>query len=321
VNETAARTARLCLQFLADWLTGRAGRPAEIALEAPIAATDAILARGTLDGRPIAAVLAFIVPPWGEDPWYSAKERLEQRISGRLSGGYLVWVPQGEELPEREPASSELVLRVEETLSRFVPGGHGEIRFPIPVRIRKSDEEGSYVTARGGLAASWAQFTSRVFGHFQLDSTELHRLPAGEGNRAALIDRLVEAANRLQLGQTAEVVAENAWAAQRLRGGEGIAFVGAPPGAERAAGAPLRRMLRQTVQALRGPLLAPDAAARLVCFVGPYTYIEEQPVGTALLGFDPTLYDGIDLICLAAEGELRPLLDLTRNPLLSSSEG
>lgn len=318
---TADRTTRLCLQLLADWLTDRTGRPARLGPHAAVPDSDAVLAMGEAGGRPLAAALAFIVPPVGEDPWYRAKTKLEERIAARLSGGYVIWTPAGAELPEREPHSSELVLRAEETLGRFVPGGHGEIRFPVPVWIRKSDAEGAYVSARGGLAAVWAQFTNRVSGHFQLDSSELHRLPAGERNLTDLIDRIVGVANSLELGQMGEVTTEDAWVAQRLRGGEGVAFVGEPPGCELSSGAGLRRSLRRTMQALRGPLTAQTADARVVLLVGPYTSIDQQPAGTALLGFDPALYQGIDLICLAAEGAVRPLLDLTRNPVLAPRDG
>jgi hypothetical protein len=260
----------------------------------------------------VAASLAFITPSTGDSTWFRAKSALEQRIAARVSGGYLVWVPQGVDLPEREPHTSQVVLRAEETLSRFVPGGHGEIRLPVSVYLRKSDAEGSYVTARGALASHWAQFTNRVNGHFQLDSTELHRLPAGDANLSGLIDRLVEAANGLELGRSMEVATEDAWVAQRLSGGSGVALIGEPPGSELSSGAGLRRSLRRTMQALRAPLLDSGAAARLIFLVGPYTSIESQPVATALLGFDPALYQGIDLICLAAEGTVKPILDLTR---------
>jgi hypothetical protein len=220
-------------------------------------------------------------------------------------------------MPEREPYTSEFILRVEESLQRFVPGGHGEVRFPIMIAVRRSDAEGSYVTARGGLASLWARFTGRVFGHFQLDSSELFRLPAGEGYRTELIDQIVTVANGLDVGATGYVETEDAWPAQRLRGGDGFAIIGEPPASELSSGAGLRRALRRTLQAVRGPLAERGGAARVLCFVGPYTYMDEQPVRAALLGFDPGLYQGIDLICLASEGEVRPLLDLTRNPALA----
>jgi hypothetical protein len=317
MSDTTDRAVRLCLQLLADWLRERTAQPMDLAPTAPVPDTTATIAAGELHGRPLAVALAFIVPPDGEGPWYAAKRVLEERLSARLAGGYLIWVPQGAELPEREPATSEFILRAEETLARFVPGGHGEIRFPVAVYLRKSDEQGSYVTARGGLAPHWARFTNRVDGHFQLDSRELHRLPAGEGHLRELIERIVQAAGTAELGRTVEVPCEDAWAAQRLRGGSGVALIGEPPGVELSAGAGLRRSLRRTLQAVRGPLLAAGGEARVLCLIGPYTYRAEQPVGTALLGFDPALYQGIDLICLACEGEVMPLLDLTRHPLLA----
>lgn len=313
-------TVSLCLRLLSEWLTERTGRAAAAWPGAPVPETAALMADGELGGARLTVGLCFIAPPDDGTPWHRAKQALERRISARAPGGSIIWVPQGVDLPEREPLTSEIVLRAEETLGRFVPGGHGEIRFAVPIYLRKSDAEGSYVTARGGLAASWAQFTNRVNGHFQLDSTELHRLPAGESHLTGLIDRLVEAANILELGHTSEVIAEDAWAAQRLRGGEGVALIGEPPTSELSSGAGLRRSLRRTVQALREPLLAGEADARVIYLVGPYTSIEQQPVATALLGFDPALYQGIDLICLAAEGMIRPLLDLTRNPLLRSQK-
>ncbi|MBI2760489.1 MAG: hypothetical protein HYX51_03570, partial [Chloroflexi bacterium] len=296
---SADRAFSLCLRLLADQLQERSGRPVTLEPAAPIPDTSAVLARGDVGGQPLAAALAFIVPPEGDDPWYQAKAALEQRLASRVDGGCLVWIPQGVDLPEREPLTSEVVLGAEETLKRFVPGGHGDIRFPAAIRVRRSDEEGGYVTARGGLASSWAKFTGRVFGHFQLDSSELHRLPPGEGHLTELIERIVNVANGLSVGATGEVAADDAWAAQRLTGGEGVALIGEPPGSELSSGAGLRKGLRRTVQALRGPLLDAGAATRVVCFVGPYTSIDEQPVATALLGFDPALYQGIDLICLA----------------------
>lgn len=317
MSDVADRAVHLCLQLLADWLGERTARAVSLAPAAPVPDTTATLAAGELSGRPLAVVVAFIAPPDGAGPWYAAKRALEERLSARLQGGYLIWVPQGAALPEREPATSEFILRAEETLTRFVPGGHGEIRFPVAVYLRKSDEQGSYVTARGGLAPHWAQFTNRVYGHFQLDSRELHRLPAGEGHLRELIERIVQVASGAELGRTMEVPCEDAWAAQRLKGGAGVALIGEPPGAELSAGAGLRRFLRRTLQAARGPLLAATGETRVLCLVGPYTSRAEQPVGTALLGFDPALYQGIDLICLACEGEVTPLLDLTRHPLLA----
>lgn len=313
LNETSA--ARLCLQLVADWVQERTGAPVLLTPREALPDVPAFLADGTVGEAPVAVALGFIVPPEGEDPWYRAKAALERRLAARLTGGYLLWAPRGAALPEREPLTSDLIMRVEERAGLFVPGGHGDVRFPIVVRVRKSDEEGSYVTARGGLAPVWARFTNRVFGHYQIDSSDLYRLPPGEGHVTELIERIVGVANSLTLGETAGVEIEDAWAFQRLRGGDGIAIIGEPPGSELSSGAGLRRSLRKTVQAVHGPLLEREARARLLLLVGPYTHRDEQPAGTALLGFDPALYRGIDLIALAAEAGVKPLLDLSRTPI------
>jgi len=317
MNQSAERAARLGVRLLLDALAERTGMTAAAAEPERIAGFDAWLARGEIGGRPLAVCVVFIVPPSGNGPWYAAKVALETRIGGTLDGSYVLWAPSGAELPGREPHRSEVIARTEEVARRFVPGGHGEVRFPVALSLRKSDNEGSYLTARGGLAAAWAQFTGRVFGHYQLDSTELNRLPAGEGHLKNLVDHIAERANTLELGQTVEIEAEDAWTMQRLSAGEGLLIVGEPPGAELSSGAALRRNLRRVTQALRDPLLAEAAEARAVCFIGPYAGFKDQPVGTALLGFDPALYSGIDQILLAADGEVAPILDLTRTPLLA----
>jgi hypothetical protein len=84
-----------------------------------------------------------------------------------------------------------------------------------------------------------------------------------------------------------------------------------------SSGAPLRRNLRRLVPHLRPPLLLQAADARVVTVIGPYASAQDQPVGTALLGMDATLFTGIDLVLLAADGEVSPILDLTHASLLA----
>jgi len=318
MDEPHGEAAALCLQLVLDTLTERTGLRTLTGSAERVPETDAWLAGGTLAGSTLTAAVVFVVPPAGEGPWYEPKRALEARIGGGLEGGFILWAPSGAELPAREPQRSDFIMRVEEVARRLVPGGHGEVRFPVDLYLRKSDEEGSYLTARGGLAPLWARFTGRVFGHYQLDSTELHRLPSGEGYAGTLIDRIALTANALQVGQTIGVETEDAWTLQRLSAGAGLTIIGEPPNADLSSGAALRRNLRRTLQSLRPVLIAAPAAARVVAFVGPYASFEDQPVGTALLGMDPALYGGTDLIVLAADGQVRPLLDLTRSPLLAA---
>jgi hypothetical protein len=262
----------------------------------------------------------MVTPPVGDGHWFAAKSALEERISRSLDGGFVLWAPAGADLPTREPGRSEFITRVEAAASALLPGGGGEVRFPVSLYLRKSDEEGGYITARGGLAPLWARFTGRVFGHFQLDSTELHRLPSAEGYTGTLIDSIALSANALKLGSTVTIEADDAWTIQRLSGGDGLTIIGEPPGMEASSGAALRRSLRRTLPELRAAMLAETADARVVGFVGPYASFEDQPVGTALLGMDPALFGGLDLIVLAADGQVGPILDLTRLSILGEPD-
>ena len=316
-----ARARSLACHLLADWLAERTGVAVSLAPQGDALDPAVSLARGAVGAEPVAVGLICIAPPIGAGGWYEAKADLEDRLAGHLPPGCVIWAPQGAELPAREPDRSAFILAAEELLGRCVPGGHGEIRLPVTLVLRKSDAEGAYLTARGGLAPAWARFTNRVFGHYQLDSSELHRLPAGEGYLDELIEAIVALANRMELGERREIAAEDAWVAQRLRGGEGVLIVGEPPASELASGAALRRGLRRSLGTAREALAAEQAAARLIVIVGPYTSIADQPVGAALLGFDPAMTRGLDLIALAAEGRVQPLLDLTRRPLLAAREG
>jgi hypothetical protein len=319
MDDPAPPAAVLCSRLLAEWLEDRSGR--SVGLEAPVAAPEsaAWIARGNLGDSTLTLATLFLAPPSGVGTWHDARKALEARIGGSLTGGFILWAPPGAELPAREPSRSDVIRRVEAAATALAPGDRAEVRFPVTLYLRKSDEEGGYLTARGGLAPHWARFTGRVFGHYQLDSTELHRLPAAEGYLSTLIDSIALTANSLKLGDTEAIEAEDAWTIQRLREGRGITIVGEPPTSELSSGSPLRRNLRHTLQTLRGPLRAGPADLRLLGVVGPYASFKDQPVGTALLGMDPASYAGLDLVLLAADGEVGPILDLTRSPLLSAA--
>jgi hypothetical protein len=320
MNDSQEQTARLCLRLVLDSLEVRAGLSTRSGDPLRVPDTEAWIARGVIGDQTLTVGVVFIVPVMGGGAWYSAKPALEDRVGRTLSGGYLLWAPSGADLPAREPGRSDFIVRVEEAATRLAPGERGEVQFPVTLYLRKSDEEGGYITARGGLAPHWARFTGRVFGHYQLDSTELHRPPSGAGYLDTLIDSIALTANSLKLGDTEAIEALDAWTIQRLSAGDGLAIIGEPPGAELSSGAALRRNLRRTMQALRGPMIAESAGARVLCFVGPYSSFKDQPVGTALLGMDPAAYGGLDLVLLAADGEVGPVLDLTRSPLLVRQE-
>jgi len=319
MSDAVSRAPRLGLQLLLDTLGDRTGLTVDADDPVRVQDTDAWVAKATIGGRSLTLGVVFIVSPSGEGHWYHAKEALEERVVGAIDGAFLLWAPSGADLPAREPGRSDFITRVEGAAAALAPRQRAEVRFPVSLYLRKSDEEGGYITARGGLAPHWARFTGRVFGHFQLDSTELNRPPTEEGYLDTLIDSIALTANALKLGQTVSIEAEDAWTIQRLSAGKGLTIIGEQAGAELSSGAPLRRTVRRTMQELRGAMLSGPADARVLCFLGPYAGFKEQPVGTALLGMDPAAYGGLDLVLLAADGEVGPILDLTRSPILTRS--
>ena len=52
--------------------------------------------------------------------------------------------------------------------------------------------------------------------------------------------------------------------------------------------------------------------------LGYYARMEDETVTTSLRGFDPTLYSGIDVICLVADGLVRPLIQSPASALPAS---
>lgn len=321
VDQSLLPAARAATRLVLDALAVRTGAGARGGEPERVGESDAWLVSGVLGDASLTVAVLFVAPPAGSSRWHEAKRELETRLSARQPGFFLLWAPAGADLPAREPHTSEFIRRTEEVAARLAPGGHGEARFPATLLLRKSDDEGSYVTARGGLASVWARFTGRVSGHYQLDSNELHRLPAGEGYVTALIDEITAIAATLSLGESKAIETDDAWTVQRLSEGEGFVILGEAPGDEVSSGAILRRNLRRTMQALRPALIARPADLRVLAVVGPYPSFEEQPVGTALLGFDPTLFGGIDQVLLAADGQVGPLLNLTHSPLLADGAG
>ena len=64
--------------------------------------------------------------------------------------------------------------------------------FKVDVTVRKTGG-GRFVheRARWTLARQWARFTNQVMGEYQLDSSNIHRLPEDENKITQMIDFLV----------------------------------------------------------------------------------------------------------------------------------
>ncbi len=116
-------------------------------------------------------------------------------------------------------------------------------------------------------------------------------------------------------GQQAELETIDAWTVQRLRGGEGVTIIGRPPDEPGDVGLTVRRNFRRLL-AESGPRLhGREADARALVVLGHYGRMDEEGATTAMRGYDPSLYAGLEFVCLAADGLIKPLMETRSGPL------
>ena len=248
-------------------------------------------------------------------PFEAARAAVEQRLD--LEGlPYALWLPRGAELPAGEPGLSELALAAREARpvagdgdddDAAAGGDRLELRRPVSLHLRRTSLDGSVVTVLGGLAPLWARFTSRVAGSFQLNASQLHRLPESEEERDELIERVVLAAGQPDVDDSCVIPADDVWTANRLSG-ERAHVIGSPVAEGDEASAALRRSLRALLREARGRSAAP-ADARALVILAAATELAGEKVSLTLRGMDPTLYSGYDLIAVVADGQVRAVLD------------
>jgi hypothetical protein len=160
----------------------------------------------------------------------------------------------------------------------------------------------------GGLNPHWARFTEHVRGTYDLDSTRLHRLPESEEHLQQLIDRIIERAATLETGQIAEIETVDAWTIQRLSQTQGVTIVGVPPAELQDVGLAVRRNFRRILSESAAALKERDVDNRALVVLGPYSRVEQEGATTAMRGYDPALYAGLDFVCLVADGLVKPLI-------------
>ncbi len=301
---------RLLGRLFLDWLAARTG-------ESPVAHEfdESQVLAAELAGKPLYALLA---PASSQEPpaeWQDSLERFGERLSPGATG-VLIWLPLGAAVPDTEPQAAATLDALQRAINALSAGESADARLPIEITIRKRDETGAYVTAFGGLSQYWAQFTERVDGYFHVDSRQLHRLPDDEAYIKGLVDRVVQASKGLQVGGAATVAAEDSWRVQRLRGGRGCAIIGLPSGDDSESGTPLRKHLRAAVRAAGEQLASHAGDLRVLVIYGHYGSLESDPVGPALRGQDPSLFNGLDMVALIADGGVKPLIDITRQQAL-----
>ncbi len=298
--------ADAALQLFLDWFGRRYARSARPVAQSP--AGEALRAVRVRVGRrwELACTLVSVVHGEADLPFEAARAAVERRLD--LEGLPLaLWLPRGAELPAGEPGLSQLALAAHEARP-LGEDGPLEVRRPVRIHLRRVDTEGSVVTVLGGLSPLWAQFTNRVPGSFQLNARDLHRLPASEEEREALIERVVLAAGQPDVDDSLAIPAEDVWTANRL--GDRAIVIGSPAPEGDEASARLRRTLRALLREARERRDASAGAdARALVVLAAATELADEKVSWALRGMDPTLHAGYDLIAVVADGRVRVALD------------
>ena len=242
--------------------------------------------------------------------WEAARAAIEQRLD---AGGRSIalWAPRGAVLPAQEPGLSQFVLALDE--AGVLDDGRLEIRRPVSIYLRRVGNTGSVVTALGGLAAHWAQFTNRVPGTFQLNSQEILRLPAGQPERELLAEAVVLASQQPDVDETRVIPAVDAWTANDLGAGQSC-VLGTPQPENDEWSASLRRNLRRLLKQAES-LRQPGADARALVVLGASTYADEEKLSWALRGMDPSLYAGHEILAVVADGVVKTLMQPHRQTL------
>jgi hypothetical protein len=250
------------------------------------------------------------------DEWRQRCDELCQRLDATRPGSYLIWQPQGAELPAEEPDESEWVRRVVLTASKLASGRSGEVRLPVRLALGKVREEGGHASVTGGLGRYWTDISERLNGSFFLDSRGLHRFTKNEEERTELYDNIGALSQGLEVGDVIEFETEDAWSLQRLPRSEGLidgwAIAGCPPGFEPNDGSAVRRLLRRRLADASQALLGVRDSARILVLVGAYEYMDFENAGPSLRGFDPALAAAFDVIALVSDAEVKPIR-LSRN--------
>jgi hypothetical protein len=84
--------------------------------------------------------------------------------------------------------------------------------------------------------------------------------------------------------------------------------IGAPEGFDSADAAAVRRLLRGHIARADEQRQSGSCDLRALLLVGSYAHMDDERVTAGLRGMNPALYGAIDLIALAADGQVRQVL-------------
>ena len=303
------REQDVCLELLLDWLADERGRRFEI--ERTEEPAPGVLAAVATDGaQRLAAEVHPLLAPTRNDAWASNRERLEVQIASGPAGGYALWLPPGADLPVGGAEEEKLVRLVREVASTLEPGQRADVPVPATIYIKKQQDEGALMSVSGGLNRHWARLSERAKGSYDVDSTRIHRLPDWAEHVDRLCETVWERAAAIEgVGQWVEIDTIDAWTVQRLAGAEGFAIIGRPPEEMTDVGLAVRRNLRRLLAAATPRLHESGAEVKAIVAAGYYAHMEDEGATTAMRGYDPALYAGLDFVCLAADGLVKPLME------------
>ena len=305
MGDPSTQVAQVAGELVAEWAERERGLTVSTGGSEPVDASLSLLSL-SIDGRSLALAVVPLFPVQATADTLRRKAAIEERLAQVGAGSVVVWVPPGAEVPMDD--GDAFVSRVAEAAAALGPGERGEVKFPVLLDLRRNDDNGTYLSAVGGLAPHWARFTNRVFGYYQLDSSAIHRLPEDPEKVTQLIEFIVLVANGIRtVGKSAEVKAEDTWIVQRLRSLPGPVLLAAAPDAAPDDGAIVRRALRTGVKLAASKLSTVQADTKALAFVGIYRSLAEENATIALRGMDPSVFAHFDFACLLADGRLKPL--------------
>lgn len=258
----------------------------------------------------LAFAVVDTVSPEADVRYEASRAALERRLDD-AGHSVALWVPRDAPIPDQEPMLSDMAVAIEQ--AQPLDDGRLEVRRPITLHLRRTSTTGSVVTALGGLASHWAQFTNKVPGSYQLNSRDLYRLPSREEDRLELANTIVQVAAQPDVDEGLEITAEDTWTANKLDGGRSYVIGSAAPENDESS-ATLRRNVRRSLKAAEDVMRA-EADARALVVLGASTYGDEEKLSWVIRGMDPRLYAGFDIIAVVTDGLVKIVLEPPRNSL------